>query len=129
MTYIHEDPEFGELVQIVAQNRGLGTGPIEKDYWVTHSLWALSRTRMEIWFKEGTSLSKGFNLIERFSEDLDLRIEGGGEEKLSKVTNWKSSNKGPVAERRAFYEALEQVIAVPGSVVQLDREQMDKEVR
>jgi len=84
---------------------------------------------MEIWFKEGTSLSKGFNLIERFSEDLDLRIEGGGEEKLSKVTNWKSSNKGPVAERRAFYEALEQVIAVPGSVVQLDREQMDKEVR
>lgn len=31
---------------------------IEKDYWVTHALWALHQTGLDIWCKGGTSLSK-----------------------------------------------------------------------
>lgn len=49
---------------------------IEKDWWVTVTLKALFQTECKdaLLFKGGTSLSKGFNLIERFSEDIDLCI-------------------------------------------------------
>jgi predicted nucleotidyltransferase component of viral defense system len=38
-------------------------------------LWALHTQGLEVWFKGGTSLSKGVGLIERFSEDIDLKRE------------------------------------------------------
>lgn len=49
---------------------------IEKDWWVTVTLKALSQTDCHeaLIFKGGTSLSKGFHIIERFSEDIDLAI-------------------------------------------------------
>lgn len=49
---------------------------IEKDWWVTVTLNALFQTDCceSLIFKGGTSLSKGFNIIERFSEDIDLAI-------------------------------------------------------
>ena len=53
----------------------------------------------------GTSLSKGFGLIQRFSEDLDLKLEGGKLE-LPSVRNWKSKERGPLAERLAFFKAV-----------------------
>lgn len=61
---------------------------IEKDWWVTVTLKALFQTdcREALIFKGGTSLSKGFNIIERFSEDIDLAIGHSffGIEKTSK---------------------------------------------
>ena len=77
MTFVHQDPEFAQLVQIVARSTGIAAALIEKDYWVTHTLWAIHQTGLDIWFKGGTSLSKGFGLIQRFSEDLDLMVERG----------------------------------------------------
>ena len=49
---------------------------IEKDWWVTVTLKALflMECHESLIFKGGTSLSKGFNIIERFSEDIDLAI-------------------------------------------------------
>lgn len=55
---------------------GINQSAIEKDWWVTvvlHALFQCSCAPALI-FKGGTSLSKGFNLIERFSEDIDLAI-------------------------------------------------------
>jgi predicted nucleotidyltransferase component of viral defense system len=60
VSFVHEDPEFPELLRIVAWQRRLSTGLVEKDYWVTHALWAVHAGGLEIWFKGGTSLSKGF---------------------------------------------------------------------
>lgn len=75
MPFVHEDADFDDLLRIVAERRGLQVGLVEKDYWVTHALWAIhDHQRFEVWFKGSTSLSKGFGLIERFSEDLDLKI-------------------------------------------------------
>ncbi len=34
MSFVHEDPEFGAILQIVAGDRGLSVALIEKDYWV-----------------------------------------------------------------------------------------------
>ena len=119
MSFVHDDPDFGGLLQIVANTRGLGVALVEKDYWVTHTLWALHAQGFEVWFKGGTSLSKGFGLIERFSEDLDLKLEPGTVVSLRSVTNWKSEGTKATAERRAHFEALAKRLSVPGAKVKL----------
>lgn len=55
---------------------GLPEQAVEKDYWVTVILQLIfdSELRKHIIFKGGTSLSKNGNLIERFSEDIDLAV-------------------------------------------------------
>jgi hypothetical protein len=64
------------LQQTEATHPGINQVAIEKDWWVTVTLKALFQTDCREWliFKGGTSLSKGFNIIERFSEDIDLAI-------------------------------------------------------
>ncbi len=59
-----------------ADHPGINQVAIEKDWWVTVTLKALFQTdcRDFLLFKGGTSLSKGFSIIERFSEDIDLAI-------------------------------------------------------
>jgi predicted nucleotidyltransferase component of viral defense system len=49
---------------------------VEKDYWITLVLSRLAKSKYvdESVFKGGTSLSKGYNLIDRFSEDVDIAI-------------------------------------------------------
>jgi hypothetical protein len=98
--FVHDDPDFQRLLGIVANETGVAAALVEKDYWVTHCLWALHQTGLEIWFKGGTSLSKGFRLIHRFSEDLDLMILHGSTD-LPPVSNWTSTNKGPVTPTTA----------------------------
>lgn len=59
----------------------LGTTPqnVEKDFWVCWTLDALFNGLNggpRLLFKGGTSLSKGFGLISRFSEDIDVTVFG-----------------------------------------------------
>ena len=58
---------------------GLPATAIEKDWWVTLALKAVFALPFaeHLVFKGGTSLSKGWSLIERFSEDIDLAIDRG----------------------------------------------------
>ena len=58
---------------------------IEKDYYVTLVLGELAKRVPELIFKGGTSLSKCYKLIERFSEDIDITIS-------SEPTNSKKQN-------------------------------------
>jgi len=59
-----------------AANRGLSAIVLEKDFWVCWLLGVLFRSefRESLVFKGGTSLSKVFRVIERFSEDIDLSV-------------------------------------------------------
>ena len=41
VSFVHEDPQFGDLLRVVAEKRRLALALVEKDYWVTHVLWAL----------------------------------------------------------------------------------------
>jgi len=73
------DEKRYELFALTAERRGMRSGAIaEKDFWVT---WVLGRLFASpflgdrILFKGGTSLSKVFGLIERFSEDIDLILD------------------------------------------------------
>lgn len=119
MTFIHDEADFDDLLQIVAEDRDLGVALVEKDYWVTHTLWAMHTQGFEVWFKGGTSLSKGFGLIERFSEDLDLKLEPGSVAAVPPVTNWKSEGATAQAARRAHFQALASLLSVPGAKVKL----------
>ena len=66
MKFVHEDEDFPALIATVAASRKILPALVEKDYWVTHTLWALHQTGLDIWFKGGTALSKGYGIIERF---------------------------------------------------------------
>lgn len=74
---LHENKkEFKELIQLTADFFNIQPVYIEKDYWVTYVLKNLfnSEYKDKIIFKGGTSLSKAYSLIERFSEDVDLQL-------------------------------------------------------
>jgi hypothetical protein len=129
VSFVHEDPEFVALLARVSAETGIAAALVEKDYWITHSLWAVHQTGLSIWFKGGTSLSKGFGIIERFSEDLDLMIEHGDVATLPHVTNWTSTNKGPTAQRRAFYDELAEALVIPGVSVEIDETRQDRYAR
>lgn len=67
-------------IKITAAEMKLREHIIEKDYWVVWTLWRLfeqSELRPFLTFKGGTSLSKVYGVIKRFSEDCDLSIEKG----------------------------------------------------
>jgi len=66
---------FDDLRDRAAEIIGVPAGAIEKDYWATEGLRSVSRPMSgiaRIVFKGGTSLSKAFRLIDRFSEDMDV---------------------------------------------------------
>jgi predicted nucleotidyltransferase component of viral defense system len=73
--YLHERSDFADLIRIVADERSLLPALIEKDYWIMHCLYGLAAQSFTFELKGGTSLSKGFGIIQRFSEDIDIRID------------------------------------------------------
>lgn len=67
-----------DLFRTVATKRNLNPSIIEKDFWVCWTLkrvFSLPKPPAGLLFKGGTSLSKVFKLIERFSEDIDLSFD------------------------------------------------------
>lgn len=73
---LHHNKElFKQLILLVAENKGVDLGIIEKDYYVTVFLKSLVEKQPQIIFKGGTSLSKCYKLIQRFSEDIDLNLD------------------------------------------------------
>ena len=73
--FLHHYEKFPILIREVAGNIDVNPTLVEKDYWVMHSLYGLQQMAFSFEFKGGTSLSKGYGIIERFSEDIDIRIE------------------------------------------------------
>lgn len=71
--YLHEDKElFSEVLEKSKSETGLPLKIVEKDYYVTMILYSLSQKSKNVVFKGGTSLSKCFHAINRFSEDIDI---------------------------------------------------------
>ncbi len=74
---LHLDKQlFNEAIQASSEYLSIIPPYIEKDYWITLALKQLAASEFSpnIVFKGGTSLSKGYKLINRFSEDIDLAI-------------------------------------------------------
>jgi len=74
---LHSEPtQFASIIKEVSENLVIRDDYIEKDYWISLVLKRLSDSEHagSVVFKGGTSLSKGFRLIDRFSEDVDLAV-------------------------------------------------------
>ena len=105
-----------ELFRNTADKMGLNDAIVEKDFWVCFTLDYLFHRcpwKDAITFKGGTSLSKAFNLISRFSEDIDLildwRVLGyGRDEPWGKRSNTKQDAFNKEANARAEVFLAEQ---------------------
>ncbi len=73
---LHEDRKsFEEIIIQTSNYFNIDISIVEKDYYVTIMLKQLVNSIPNIIFRGGTSLSKCYHLVERFSEDIDLNIE------------------------------------------------------
>lgn len=97
---LHKDEKvFKEIIVATAASFGLKDYQVEKDYYVSLFLKELSKltTDISIVFKGGTSLSKCYSIIDRFSEDIDLAVKF-------------NNNKVTSGERRILKKMILQII-------------------
>jgi hypothetical protein len=102
--FLHDHPNFVDLLRQLAQQTGIATYLIEKDYWLMHGLWVLQQQGWQFQLKGGTSLSKGFGIIQRFSEDIDLRIEPPAEQQVKAGKN--QDKPAHIETRRQYFDWL-----------------------
>lgn len=102
--HLHLDHEaFSELVIATSEEMGIDSLIVEKDYYVSFVLYKLAQRVDDLVFRGGTSLSKCYQIIQRFSEDIDLTM------------HTKAGRPGAADRKRlkaATVEALQQMGAV-----------------
>ena len=87
---LHENKTlFRQAVQFTSDQMKIPSIYIEKDYWVTFALFTIFNNEIgkDTVFKGGTALSKCYNMIERFSEDIDLVVLRREGESNNQLTN------------------------------------------
>lgn len=113
-----------ELLGLASSRSGLPAGALEKDWWVTLALNAIFQTPWAagLVFKGGTSLSKSWGLIDRFSEDIDLVLDRailGYTEDLSKSKIKALRRDSCAFISGEFLEKLEQQLLAMGISAEL----------
>jgi predicted nucleotidyltransferase component of viral defense system len=100
------------MLQNTAEKEGIKEQAVEKDWWVSIILYALSKTSCSkfLQFKGGTSLSKAWNLIERFSEDIDLSINRSFFKKDNKEMPEDTAQQRTAIRRETFHHVKEILI-------------------
>jgi len=127
-SYLHELKDFRDLIQVVSSERRILPQLIEKDYWIMHVLYGLAQQGFDFELKGGTSLSKGYRIIERFSEDIDIRIEPPAE--LQVMAGKNHQKPAHVESRRRFFAWLAETMRIPGiESVSRDHEFDDDQLR
>lgn len=87
---LHENSSvFEDAIRAASDHLNMRAIFVEKDYWATFLLSRLSKSSFEdkVVFKGGTSLSKVYKLIARFSEDIDLAILKSRDQTETQVRN------------------------------------------
>ena len=102
--YLHNHKDFPALLRIVGKERNIEPGLVEKDYWIMHVLYGLKQLNYKFELKGGTSLSKGFGIIHRFSEDIDIHIKPPLAMGINE--NPKNNKQRNVQARKDFYDWL-----------------------
>ena len=110
--FLHETPEFALFLAALSKQRQLSPFLIEKDYWLMHCLWGLQQQAWRFQLKGGTSLSKGYQLIQRFSEDIDICFEPPEEHAVKAGKN--HDKPAHQASRLRFFNWLADEINIPG---------------
>lgn len=110
--FLHNHKDYSDLLRIVSEEQGIDPVLIEKDYWIMHCLYGLQQLGMAFELKGGTSLSKGFGIIDRFSEDIDIRIEPPKD--MDVRTGRNQMKPAHVESRKNFYDWLAETIDIDG---------------
>ena len=129
MAFLHDlHDEFQNLIEIASKDRGVPLPMAEKDYWIMHCLWGLQQQGFDFFLKGGTSLSKGFGIIDRFSEDIDIVILPP---KDKTVRIGKNDDKpSHIKSRRNFFNWFVKQIKIAGVIdVKYDPSVSDKKAR
>ena len=123
--YLHNHKNFRELLRIVGAELNIEPGLVEKDYWIMHVLYGLKQQGFQFELKGGTSLSKGYGIIHRFSEDIDIHIKPPAEMGINE--NPKNTNPGNIQKRKDFYDGLANDIKIDGIISVVRDEAFDEE--
>lgn len=96
----------------IAEKTGMSAFAVEKDWWVVQALSIIFEMEVgkHLIFKGGTSLSKAWNLIKRFSEDIDLAIDReflGFPGELSKTQRDQLRKRSSAYVSKIFYPSLQ----------------------
>lgn len=110
--YLHEHKDFPALLRILAEEMRIDPYLIEKDYWIMHVLRGLQQSGYNFELKGGTSLSKGFRIIDRFSEDIDIHIKPP--DNLNVQENPARTKAQHITSRKNFYDWLAAFIQIDG---------------
>lgn len=106
---LHEDKNaFEELITATAEYMTIPQEQVEKDYYVSYLLEHLVREVPSLVFKGGTSLSKCYGVIKRFSEDIDI--------------NYAVNKKPSDAEKRHFKKGIIRAINNAGLTLENEDE-------
>lgn len=85
---LHENEVlFKNYIDLVNQNEGIDVSIVLKDYFVVKVLKLLYEINDELVFVGGTSLSKGYDIIKRFSEDIDIVATASSKKQKRKITS------------------------------------------
>ena len=126
LDYLHNHKNFRDLLRIVGADLNIEPALVEKDYWIMHVLFGLKQQGFQFELKGGTSLSKGYGIINRFSEDIDIHISPPAEMKINENPN--NTNKGNIQKRKDFYDLLTHEIKIIG-VQSVKRDEVFDEVK
>ena len=111
--YLHE-PKASDLLRIIGEEKAILAVLVEKDYWIMHALYGLKKQGYKFQLKGGTSLSKGFGLIDRFSEDIDIHIDPPAA--LGINENPKNSSEKNIQKKKEYYDTLAAEIKIDGVI-------------
>ncbi|MBR5970648.1 MAG: nucleotidyl transferase AbiEii/AbiGii toxin family protein [Lachnospiraceae bacterium] len=100
--FLHNDSSFPDIIEAVSSQAGIANAIVEKDYYVTMVLKGLSERSSDIVFKGGTSLSKAYHVINRFSEDIDITF---------------NAHIGEARRKKLKYEVIEKTCEELGLVI------------
>lgn len=118
--FYHIDPaEKAAIFTEIATQKGMKPFAVEKDWWVSRSLEIIFQMPIakHLVFKGGTSLSKAWKLINRFSEDIDLAIDAaffGFKGELGKNQRDKLRKTAGAYTTGTFFEELKQAFEAKG---------------
>lgn len=139
MARFRDAGEFGPTIDAASERLGISATAVEKDYWVSQVLKVLAdRFTGDFVFKGGTSLSKAYRIVERFSEDVDILVLPGERGRnatdtlMKKMAEWAAAGIGGISEAvggretgrhrsyRVGYPATHQATALIGTSVLLE---------
>jgi predicted nucleotidyltransferase component of viral defense system len=121
--YLHNHKNFRALLRIVGAELSIEPGLVEKDYWIMHVLYGLKQQGFQFELKGGTSLSKGYGIIHRFSEDIDIHIKPPSEMEINENPN--NNKPKNIQKRKDFYDGLANEIKVNGIISIVRDEEFD----